>query len=416
MNNTINKLLLAGDKFMPEIHLRQPQFTYSACGTFTKHEQRIQKFKETGDTNYIYKNELDKACFVHDAAYSDSNDLTKRTVADKILKNKVFDIAKDPKYDGYQRGLTSMVYNFFDSKAASPDKKSVGSGAKLIPQNEQLADELHKPIIRKFKKRKVYSAFKDNIWGADLADMQLLSKYNKGIRFLSCVIDIFSKYAWIVSLKDKKGISIVKAFQSILKQSNRKTNKIWVDKGSEFYNAYFKKWLRDNDIVMYSTHNERKFVVAERFIRTIKSKIYKYMTSISKNVYIDKLDDIVDEYNNTYHTTIKMKPIDVKDNAFINTDKEINNKDPKFKVGDRVRISKYKSIFAKGYMPNWSEEVFVIKKVKNTVPWTYVINDLNGEEITGTFYEKELQKTNQEEFRIEKVIRRKGDKLYVKWK
>ena len=165
MKNTINKLLLAGEKFMPEIHLRQRQFTHSACGPFTKHEQRIQKFKETGDTNYIYINELDKACFVNDAAYSDSKDLTKRTVADKILKNKAFDIAKYPKYDGYQRGLASMVYNFFDSKVASPDKKSVGSGAKLIPQNEQLADELHKPIIRKFKKRKVYSAFKYNIWG-----------------------------------------------------------------------------------------------------------------------------------------------------------------------------------------------------------------------------------------------------------
>ena len=167
---------------------------------------------------------------------------------------------------------------------------------------------------------------------------------------------------------------------------------------------------------MYSTHNEGKSVVAERFIRTLKSKIYKYMTSISKNVYIDKLDDIVDEYNNAYHTTIKMKPIDVKDNTNINASKELNNKDPKFKVGDRVRISKYKDIFTKGYTPNWSEEVFVIKKVKNTVPWTYVINDLNGEEIIGTFYEKELQKTNQKEFRIEKVIRRKGDKLYVKWK
>ena len=167
---------------------------------------------------------------------------------------------------------------------------------------------------------------------------------------------------------------------------------------------------------MYSTHNEGKSVVAERFIRTLKGKIYKYMTSISKNVYIDKLDDIVDEYNNTDHTTIKMKPIDVKDNTYINTSKEINNKDAKFKVGDHVRISKYKNIFAKGYMPNWSAEVFIIKKVKNTIPWTYVINDLNGEEIIGTFYEKELQKTNQEEFRIEKVIRRKGDKLYVKWK
>ena len=184
MDNLINKFLLAGDKFMPEIHLRQPQFTYSACGPFTRHEERIQKFKETGDTNYVFKNELDKACFVHDAAYSDSKDLTKRTIADKNLKNRAFDIAKDPK----------------------------------------------------------------------------------------------------------------------------------------------------------------------------------------------------------------------------------------FKVGDHVRISKYKNSFAKGYMPNWSEEVFVIKKVKNTIPWTYVINNLNGEEIIGTFYEKELQKTNQEEFRIEKVIRRKGDKLYVKWK
>ena len=134
MNTVINKFLLAGDKFMPEIHLRQPQFTYSACGQV--HEQRIQKFKETGDTNYIYMNELDKACFVHDAAYSDSKDLTKRTVADKILKNKAFDIAKDPKYDGYQRGLASMVYKFFDSKVS-------GSGAKLISENEQLANELH---------------------------------------------------------------------------------------------------------------------------------------------------------------------------------------------------------------------------------------------------------------------------------
>ena len=367
MNNVINKFLLLGDKFMPEIHLRQPQFTYSACGPFTRHEERIQKFKETGDTNYVCKNELDKACFVHDAAYSDSKDLTKSTVADKILKNKAFDIAKDPKYDGYQIGLASMVYKFFDSKVS-------GSGAKLISENEQLANELHKPVIRKFEKRKVCSTFKDNIWGIDLADMQLLSKYNKGIRFLLCVVDIFSKHAWVVPLKDKKGISIVKAFQSFLKQSNRKLNKIWIDKGSEFYNASFKKWLRDNDIVMYSTHNEGKSVVAERFIRTLKSKIYKYMT----------------------YTAIKMKPIDVKDNTYINTSKEINNKDPKFKVGDHVRISKYKNIFAKGYIPNWSEEVFIIKKIKNAIPWTYVINDLNGEEIIGTFYEKELQKTNQE--------------------
>ena len=149
----------------------------------------------------------------------------------------------------------------------------------------------------------------------------------------------------------------------------------------------------------------------------LKNKIYKYTTSISKNLYIDKLDDIVNKYNNTYHATIKMKPIDVKNNTYINIDKNVNDKDPKFKVGDHVRISKYKNLFGKGYTPNWSTlQVFVIKEVKNTVPWTYVFNDLHGEEITGTFYEKELQKTNQEEFRIEKVIKGKGDKIYVKWK
>ena len=140
------------------------------------------------------------------------------------------------------------------------------------------------------------------------------------------------------------------------------------------------------------------------------------MTSISKNVYIDKLDDIVKKYNNTYHKSIKMKPVDVKDNTYINFKKEFNDKNPKFKVGDHVRISKYKNMFAKGYTPNWSEEIFIIKKIKNTMPQTYVINDLNAEEIIGIFYENKLQGTYQKEFKIEKVLKKKGDKLYVKWK
>ena len=353
MNEIVNKFLLAGDKFMPAIHLKQPGFTYSACGPFTKNKERIQKFKETLDTNYIYKNELDKACFQHHIAYGDFKDLKRRTASDKILRDKALNIAKNPKYDGYQRGLVSMVYKFFDEKSA-------GSGVSNneINQNLQLAKELHKPIIRKFKKRKVYSGFKDNIWGADLADLQLISKLNKRFRVLLCVIDIFSKYDFVVPLKDKKGISIVNAFQKILDKSGHKPNKIWVDKGSEFYNNYFKKWLKDNNIEMYSIQNERKSVVAERFIRTLKNKIYKYMTAISKNVYINKLDDIVGEYNNTYHRTIKMKPVDVKDNTYIDFEKEVNDKDPKIKVGDHVRISKYKNISAKGYTANWSEESF----------------------------------------------------------
>ena len=195
--------------------------------------------------------------------------------------------------------------------------------------------------------------------------MQLISKFKKGFRFLFCVIDIYSKYAWVISLKDKKGITITNAFQKILKESNRKPNKIWVDKGSEFYNRSIKSWLEKDDIGMYSTHNEGKSVIAERFIRTLKNKIYKYTTPVSKNVYIDHLEDIV-----------KMKPVDVKLNTYIDSNKKINFKNPKFKIGDNVRISIYKNFFAKYYFQNWPEEVFVIKKVKNAVPWTYVISDL----------------------------------------
>ena len=218
--------------------------------------------------------------------------------------------------------------------------------------------------------------------------MQLIGKYNKGIRYPLSAIDLFSKYTWVVPLKDKKGTAIVNAFQSILDNSKRKPNKVWTDHGGEFYNNVFKRWLKDNNVKIYSTYNEGKSVVAERFIKTLKNKIYKHMTAISKNVYFDVLDDIVDEYNNKYPRKIKMKTIDVKDDSFAEYNGESNEKDPKFKVGDHVRISKYKNIFAKGYTPNWSEEIFVVKKIKNTVPWTYVISDLNGEEIVRSFFEK----------------------------
>ena len=310
MNNTINKFLLAGDKYMPEIHLRQPQFVYSSCGPFTRHKERIKEFKRTGDTRYIYGNELDKACFQHDSAYADHKDLINRTKSDNVLRDKAYDIASNPEYDGYQRGLASMVYKFFD-------KKSTGSGFKKLktttkPSSSILADELHKPIIRKFNKRKVYSQFKDKLWGVDLADMQSLSRKNKGIKYLLCAIDLYGRYAFIIPLKDKKGISIVNAFNKIIKQSERKPTKIWVDQGGEFYNNVFEKWLSDNDINTYSTYNEGKSVVAERFIRTLKNKLNKHMTATAKNVYYDVLDDVVNKYNNTKHSTIKMEPIDVK--------------------------------------------------------------------------------------------------------
>ena len=325
-----------------------------------------------------------------------------------MLRDKAYDIASNPEYDGYQRGLASMVYKFFDKKStAGPSSlEHTGSGFKKLKNTTKstaepsalarnssiLAGKRHKPIIRKFNKKKVYSQFKDNIWGVDLTDMQSLSRKNKGIKYLLCVIDLYSKYAFVIPLKDKKGISIVNAFNKIIKQSNRKPNKIWVDQGGEFYNNVFEKWLSDNDINMSSAHNEGKSIIAERFIRTLKNKLYKHMTATGKNVYYDVLDDVVHKYNNTKHSTIKMKPIDVKNYKRVYSD-EHNEKDSKFKVSDRVRISRYKNIFAKGYAPNWSSELFIVNKINDTMLYTYNLKDLNDEEIIGSFYDKELQKT-----------------------
>ena len=342
MNNIINKCLLVGDKFMPEMHLRQPQFVYSACGPFTRHKERIKEFKRTSDTRLLYRNELDKACFKHDATYAKYKDAENRLTSDQKLRNSAYDISSNPKYDGCQRGLAIMVYKFFDSKVPLIDKKTMSgkgnakhSSLERTQNNNLLAEELHKPVIKKFNKRKVYSQFRDNIWGVDLADMQSLSKKNEGIKYLLCAIDLFSKCAFAVPLKDKKGISIVNAFNKIIKQSNKKPNKIWVDQGSEFYNRDFKKWLSSNDIIMYSTFNEGKSVVAERFIRTLKNKFYKHMTATVKNVYYNVLDDIVNEYNNTKHNTIKMKPKDVKyDNKKVYID-DHNKKGARYNVGDK---------------------------------------------------------------------------------
>ena len=200
--------------------------------------------------------------------------------------------------------------------------------------------------------------------------MQSLSRKNKSIKYLLCAIDLYNKYAFVIPLKDKKGISIVNAFNKIIKQSNRKPNKIWVDQGGKFYNNVFEKWLSDNDINMYSTYNEGKSVVAEGFIRTLQNKLYKHMIATGKKVYYDVLDDVVNKYNNTKHSTIKMKPIDVKNNKRVYID-EHNEKDSKFKVGDRIRISRYKNIFAKGYAPNCSSAIFIVDKINDTVPYTY---------------------------------------------
>ena len=202
---------------------------------------------------------MDAACFQHDSAYAKYKDRLNRKKSDVVLKNKALEIAVDPRINGYLRGLASMVYKPFD-------ERTKGSGLnydKKFHENIKLAEELHKPIIKNFKRRKVLSSSKDNTWGVDLTDMSLVSKFNKEIKSLLCVIDLFSRYSWIVPLKNKKGDSIVEGYKIFLKDSDRKPNKIWVDYGKEFYNNKFKIFLKNNDIEMYSTFNEGKSVVVK---------------------------------------------------------------------------------------------------------------------------------------------------------
>ena len=247
--------------------------------------------------------------------------------------------------------------------------------------------------------------------------MQAFSKLNRGVKYLLAVIDILSKYGWLVPLKDKTGKSVASALKTIFKE--RKPEKIWVDKGKEFYNKDVKDLVE-----LYSTENEEKSSVVERWIRTMKEKMWKYFTDKNTNIYIDILPSLVKDYNNTRHSSIKMTPVKAskKENELTvwrnlyPEHLEIHDINPKFSVGDRVRISKKKKTFEKGYTTRWTEEIFTIVEVKLSRPPTYKIADLNGEEIKGSFYEPELQKTSQEIFRIEKVIKRGKKKSLVKWK
>ena len=261
---------------------------------------------------------------------------------------------------------------------------------------EKLADELHAPIKRNFTRRRVITNHIDEIWAADLVEMQQFSKWNKGYKYLLMVIDIFSKYGWIVPLKDKKGESVTEAFKSIFNKG-RKPQYLWVDKGKEFYNKHLKDLLDKNGIQMYSTENEEKSSVVERWNRTIKSNMWKQFTVQGNTQYLNMLPKLVKHYNNTKHSSIKMTPVEASKKSNEGTvyfnlygDTETLKQKPKFKVGDKVRISKYnRNVFDKGYTPNWTEEVFTIDKIQYTNPITYKLKDLRGEDIQGSFYQPE---------------------------
>ena len=286
-----------------------------------------------------------------------------------------------------------------------------------------LAEELHKPVKRKFRKRRVLVSGIDKIWAADLADMTAFKDYNDGYTFLLLVIDTFSKYGWIIPLKNKKGETMVKAFKTIFEEG-RTPGKLWTDKGTEFYNKNMNDLRKLYDIELYSTENEEKSSIAERWIRTMKEKMFKYFTDNNTYKYIDVLPDLVEDYNNTVHSSTKLTPVEAskKKNELtvwrnLYPDRyKTSRLNPKFSVGDEVRITKKKKVFEKGYTTRWTEEIFTIREIRETNPITYKLEDLQGEEIKGTFYEPELQKTKQQIYRIEKVIEKEKGRSFVKWK
>ena len=296
----------------------------------------------------------------------------------------------------------------------------------MIKFSNKLSDELHHQAKKKFVKRKVFVKDIDEIWGADLIDMNTIDKDNKDNKYLLNVIDVFSKYAWSIPIKKKDSKSVLDAFKSIIQDSKRKPQYLWVDKGSEFYNKDFKNYLKENKINMYSTFGDHKSAVIERFNRTLKNMMWKYFDANNTRNYIDVLDQLLSKYNNNVHRTIKMTPVEASNSknkikVFSNINDNNNEEtEPKFKVGDWVRISRIKEKFEKGYDANFTREIFKIRKVKLTNPVTYLLDEYDGTPIEGGFYEPELLKTKLTDiFDVEKVIKTKTEKgkkyQYVKW-
>ena len=293
-----------------------------------------------------------------------------------------------------------------------------------IQWTNNMANELHKPVRKKFPKRFVFVRKVDDVWGADLVDLRKISKKNSGFRYILMIIDVFSKYGWAVPVKTKTGPEMATALQSIFKENRPK--KLWVDSGKEFYNQDVDKLREKYNIKIYSTNNDEKCSVIERWNRTIKTQLWKYFTANGTNKYTDILQPLIDKYNSTKHRSIGMTPTDArKPSNYQQVFKNLyfkkvqsRNVQPKYKVGDKVRITVKKNIFEKGYTISWTDKLYTVTQVLNTLPPTYKIrNDRN--EIQGSFYEQELQKTSEDTFRIEKVLRWKtvdGKRVArVKW-
>jgi len=300
------------------------------------------------------------------------------------------------------------------SRSTMPQKKNTS-------EKEQLVEELHAPARKNFPRRRVIVRGYDDLWQADVVEMRPYARFNKGHNYILTVIDVLSKYAWAVPLKSKSGNEMSETIAKIIRDDKRCPKNFQTDRGKEFYNANVQKLMKKHNINHYSTYSVMKASIVERFNRTLKNNMWKMFTLNGNYKWIDALSRLVVEYNARKHRTIGMKPIDVTPaiaDKLLNT--VYNNvkiaAPARFKVGDSVRVSKFKTIFDKGYTPNWTTEVFKIAKVQKTNPATYILEDSRGNPIAGGFYEYELHHVaNPDVYLMEKVIRKKGDEVYVKW-
>ena len=385
-----------------------PNMNY--CGAYNPLEKQLIYDKNGNILRYIQNptGKTDAICAQHDVDYTLARNLKDKHIADEKMIKAVNELP----YNQQQYG-TFLVKNIIRSK------RKLGLGVEN--HNKILSEELHKSKRKNYPRRKIIVNHIDEIFAADLVEMQKFAKLNKGYRYLLTCIDIFSKYSWVIPLKDKKGITLKNALQKIFKE--RKPNFLWTDNGKEFYNKQVQNLLNENNIKLYSTNNsEIKSSVVERFNRTFKNMMYKKFTENNNTIFYNILDELVNNYNNKYHSTIKMSPIEGSKKINEKKIKNIYNfektkKPGKFKIGDRVRLSLEKNIFEKSYETNWTEEIFVIYDIKySNVPY-YYLKDLNGEKLQGTFYQEELQKTKQDDlYTIEKILKTNKDKIYVKWR
>ena len=383
------------------------------CGPYNPLEKQLIYDQNGNILRYIQPptGKADEICAQHDVDYTLSRNLKDKHIADQRMIDSINKLPYNQKQWG-----TFLVKNIISSK------KKLGLGNN---PNEILSHELHKPKRVNFERRRVISNHIDHIWGIDLITMIKYSKQNNNYEYILTVIDFFSKFSFCYPLKNKNSNEIINCFKDIFKKSKRKPKMIQSDEGSEFTNKLVQNFFNDNNIKWYHTYNrDIKCSICERFNRTILNKIYKNFTLNNNTIWIKDLNKLVKEYNNSYHRSIKMKPIDASKKSNENIvkkifDFEITDKKPKFSIGDKVRVSLLKNTFEKEYTSNWSEQIYVIDDIKTSNVHYHYLKNLNGEKLDGTFYQEELLKTNMKEndlYIIEKIIKKVGNKYLVKWK